>query len=102
MALCLAEAASMLSEAQHWSKLTSDGHLVGHAQAMLDEELGNPTPAEVLKEIVAFSNFHDEPQLAAQDGAPEGGADNGWKYGAMASLEDFEDEQSMSMASADQ
>lgn len=69
---------------------------------MLDEELGSPTPAELLKEVIAFSNFHDEPQSAAQDGAAESGADNGWKYGAMASLEDFEDEESLSMASADQ
>ncbi|CAL8461852.1 g1383 [Coccomyxa elongata] len=73
-----------------------------YQQAMLDEELGSPTPAELLKEVIAFSNFHDEPQPAAQDGAPESGADNGWKYGAMASLEDFEDEESLSMASADQ
>ena len=79
-------------------------------QAMLDEELGCPTPAELLKELIAFSTFHNDataPAAAASEEAAEEdeGVGSGWKYGNMALLpeEDFEDEESpMSMASADQ
>ena len=79
-------------------------------QAMLDEELGCPTPAELLKELIAFSTFHTDataPAAAASEEAAEEdeGVGSGWKYGNMALLpeEDFEDEESpMSMASADQ
>ncbi len=82
------------------------------AQAMMDEELGCPTPAELLKELIAFSNFAEQPapavaddaELAAAADKDAGLASSGWQYGAMASLpdEDFEDEDALSTVNADQ
>jgi len=89
---------------------------------VLDEELGCPTPAELLKELVAVASFHDDPAAlraaaaAAADGGDSaelegngaGAAGEPWDYRAMASLpdEDFEefeedDVAPMSLAGAD-
>lgn len=90
-------------------------------QAMLDEELGCPTPAELLKELVAVASFHDDPAAVRAAAAAADGGDNAaldgngaaaagepWDYRAMASLpdEDFEefeedDVAPMSMAGVD-